>query len=258
MNAIIYIEVFIIGIVFGSFFTLAVHRIPIKQDILYTRSYCPKCNHRLEFLDLIPVASYIFLKGKCRYCKEPIRIRYFLLEVLSGIAFLTLAVSMNLNIYSTLDTWISFIFTILNFIGLFITIGIYKQYKKFNIPVLIYLVIVNVIYNIISTFNLVRIISLIILIALIFLYWKSKNKSIMLELLISIFYFLSFHEKITIFSTILLCFFISLIVLLFYMIKSKIGKKAMNKTNVNSYIIILLISNIISIVITNFYIRWHI
>lgn len=83
MQIFIYIEIFILGIVFGSFFTLAVYRIPLKQDITHTRSYCPKCNHRLEFLDLIPIFSYIFLRGRCRYCKEPIRIRYFLLELLS-------------------------------------------------------------------------------------------------------------------------------------------------------------------------------
>ena len=61
MDIVFYILIFCIGTLFGSFFTLAVYRIPLRQDITHTRSYCPKCNHRLEFLDMIPIFSYIFL-----------------------------------------------------------------------------------------------------------------------------------------------------------------------------------------------------
>ena len=64
MNIFFYIIIFIIGTLFGSFYTLAVYRIPLKQDITHTRSYCPKCNHKLNFLDLIPILSYIFFKEK--------------------------------------------------------------------------------------------------------------------------------------------------------------------------------------------------
>ena len=64
MSLILYGIIFIIGAFFGSFFTLAVYRMPIKQSIINGRSYCPKCNHRLEFFDLIPVLSYIFIKGR--------------------------------------------------------------------------------------------------------------------------------------------------------------------------------------------------
>ena len=70
-----------------EFFTLAVYRIPIKQSIMKGRSYCPKCNHRLEFLDLIPIWSYIFLGGHCNKCKNPIGSIYFLIELLSGTLF---------------------------------------------------------------------------------------------------------------------------------------------------------------------------
>ena len=59
MDIIVYIFMFTIGIVLGSFYTLAVYRIPLKQDITHTRSYCPKCNHRLEFLDLIVIVVFI-------------------------------------------------------------------------------------------------------------------------------------------------------------------------------------------------------
>ena len=61
MDFVIYFYIFLMGITFGSFFTLAVYRIPLGQDITHNRSYCPNCNHKLSNLDLIPLFSYIFL-----------------------------------------------------------------------------------------------------------------------------------------------------------------------------------------------------
>ena len=99
MNLILYILIFMIGTVFGSFFTLAIYRLPLGKDIIHERSFCPNCNHKLRFLDMIPILSYIFLGGKCRYCKNKIKPRYLILEVLSGITFLLFAISLDLNIY---------------------------------------------------------------------------------------------------------------------------------------------------------------
>lgn len=103
MNAFFYVILFIIGTLFGSFYTLAVYRIPKRQDIVHTHSYCPNCNHKLGFLDLIPIISYLFLGGKCRYCKQKIRIRYLILELLSGLLFIAIAYLMKLSI-DTLTT----------------------------------------------------------------------------------------------------------------------------------------------------------
>ena len=100
MDYILYILIFCIGTLFGSFFTLATYRIPFRQDILHTRSYCPKCNHKLSFLDMIPILSYTFLGGKCRYCKETIRPRYILLEILSGLVFVFFAASIKLSLFN--------------------------------------------------------------------------------------------------------------------------------------------------------------
>ena len=94
---IFYFLIFCMGTVFGSFFTLAVYRIPLHKDITHERSFCPNCNHKLSFWDMIPILSYIFLKGKCRYCGQKIRIRYLLLEVCAGLVFLLFAVSLNLQ-----------------------------------------------------------------------------------------------------------------------------------------------------------------
>lgn len=105
--------IFIIGALFGSFFSLATYRIPRGEDITHTRSYCPTCKHKLNFFDLFPVISYIACFGKCRYCKQKISPRYILLESLNGLFFvaifigvyflvcnpmLTLAISMGIYI----------------------------------------------------------------------------------------------------------------------------------------------------------------
>ena len=100
MNTIFYIMIFLMGITFGSFYTLAVYRIPKGIDITHKHSYCPNCNHKLNFLDLIPIFSYIFLGGKCRYCKQKIKSRYLILETLSGLFFVGIAYLMRINIYN--------------------------------------------------------------------------------------------------------------------------------------------------------------
>lgn len=75
---------FIIGIIVGSF-TKAVADRKSKEISIKGRSYCPNCKHNLQWYDLFPVLSFLFLKGRCRYCKEKIGIDYLLVEVFSGI-----------------------------------------------------------------------------------------------------------------------------------------------------------------------------
>ena len=147
MNIIIYITIFLIGIVFGSFYTLAIYRIPKKQDITHTRSYCPKCNHKLSFLDLIPVFSYIFLGGKCRYCKEKIRPRYFIIELISGLSFAIIAYLLNLNIETiTITKIIDFAFIALYLSFIFIMAGIDKENRQNTKSITMYGVIISIIY----------------------------------------------------------------------------------------------------------------
>ena len=149
MNIIVYAYMFIIGVLLGSFYTLAVYRIPLKQDITHTRSYCPKCNHKLNFWDLIPVLSYIFLGGKCRYCKNKIRPRYIIIEILSGIAFLLFAILLDIDILKIEYTKIAaLIFGILFFSTVIIVVAIFKDYKKIQISVFNFGIIAEIIYMI--------------------------------------------------------------------------------------------------------------
>ena len=139
MEFIIYLLIFIMGTFFGSFFTLAVYRIPLGLDITHEHSFCPSCNTKLKTKDLIPVLSYIFLGGKCRYCGEKVRIRYLALEVLSGLVFLLFSLSFNINFFVLdVNTIIFFCFYILYIACLFIIAGIDKERKTIQKSVLLF------------------------------------------------------------------------------------------------------------------------
>jgi len=118
----IFINVFIIGTLFGSFFTLATYRIPRKQDIVFKRSYCPNCNHGLGFFDLIPILSYIFLLGKCRYCKNKISVRYPLFELANGLVFVYIYILFGFEKY--------FFIACALYIYLFLLTGTYIMNRK--------------------------------------------------------------------------------------------------------------------------------
>ena len=85
---IIYIFIFIIGLVFGSFYNVVGLRLPNKESIIMPGSHCTMCKHKIKFYDNIPVLSYIFLRGKCRYCNEKISIIYPIFELITGLLFL--------------------------------------------------------------------------------------------------------------------------------------------------------------------------
>lgn len=147
MDIFFYIIIFLMGITFGSFYTLAVYRIPKGQDITHTHSYCPNCNHKLNILDLIPLFSYICLGGKCRYCKQKIRPRYFILEAVSGVFFVIMAYLMGLSIYNLqLNEIIEYSFFVLYFTFIILMAGIDKENKTINKSVLMYGVIISIMY----------------------------------------------------------------------------------------------------------------
>ncbi len=151
MNAIIYIMIFIMGTVFGSFLTLATYRVPLNQDIVRKHSYCPKCNHELAFWDMIPILSYVFLKGRCKYCKAKISPRYFMIEIVCGISFVLLALGLGINIYSLyLYKIIEFALGVLFIVFLFLVAKIDQEHHVIHRGVLIYgmgISFLNIIYH---------------------------------------------------------------------------------------------------------------
>ena len=79
----------ILGLLTGSFLNVLIYRIPRGQAFVLGRSRCTHCQHDLGILDLIPLASYLFLRGKCRYCKASISIQYPLVEIASALIWAT-------------------------------------------------------------------------------------------------------------------------------------------------------------------------
>jgi len=87
---IIFIFVFMLGAVIGSFLNVLIYRLPRSLDFVKGFSFCPACEHRLYPKDLVPIFSYLVLRGKCRYCGVSISSRYMIVELLAGLsAFLS-------------------------------------------------------------------------------------------------------------------------------------------------------------------------
>ncbi len=122
LNLFVIFCIFVIGTLFGSFFSLATYRIPRHQDIIIKQSYCPNCKHKLGFFDLFPIFSYILCGAKCRYCKDKISPRYFLLELSNGCVFLLF--------YAIFGYTLNFMYVAIIYAVLFVLIGSYVMSLK--------------------------------------------------------------------------------------------------------------------------------
>lgn len=249
LNIIIYIFAFIIGTLLGSFTTLAVYRIPKGENILNKRSYCPNCNHKLGFLDMIPIMSYIFLRGKCRYCREKVRIRYLILEVFSGIIYTVFIMSLNIDIlnigYKELIYII--IFTIY-IVTLIIIIGIdrenntiIKSLQRFGLIISL----VYILYLYVVGINIYRYVIYYILLLLIYFI---KSEQYMKSIIYILIFTLLFTGTTVSFATII---FVLLIIAIKLLIQKYNKIEFNNKMPICSYvgifsIIFMLLSNFVN------------
>lgn len=87
MEAFIITYIAILGLFIGSFLNVVGLRIPRGESIVTPPSHCPSCNHRLGFVDLVPVFSYLFLRGRCRHCGVKISPLYALFELITALLF---------------------------------------------------------------------------------------------------------------------------------------------------------------------------
>ena len=88
---------FIFGLIFGSFLNCVIYRLEEGKSFLKGRSFCPHCQHPLSFYDLIPLFSFFFLRGKCRYCQNKISLQYPLVEFFTGLLFSLIFLKFSLN-----------------------------------------------------------------------------------------------------------------------------------------------------------------
>ena len=82
--------IFAFGCCVGSFLNVVIYRLPRGKSLVRPGSSCPACGHRIHFYDNIPLVSWVVLRGRCRYCKKPISFRYFVIEFVTGAAFVGL------------------------------------------------------------------------------------------------------------------------------------------------------------------------
>ena len=226
-----YLLIFMLGTLFGSFYALAIYRIPKRQDIIHTHSYCPNCNVKLKWLDLIPIISYISLRGKCRYCKHKIKPMYFFLELFSGILFIGIAIFVGCRI-ETLNSIIlsRFCLAVLYVTFLILIAGIDRQTRKIDKLVSIYGMVIAILYMLYVCFveqgnvnrYLIYLICYIIILFLdtIILRKHAKNSYVTGILLMVITMVIFTTEFVTIHSILLTLLSIS-----FYLLISKIKRK---------------------------------
>lgn len=87
MTGLVAFYLFLFGAIFGSFAGAMVWRLKTGRNIANDRSECEHCHHKLSWLDLIPLISWLYLRGKCRYCRKPIGWTALVLEIGLGVVF---------------------------------------------------------------------------------------------------------------------------------------------------------------------------
>ncbi|MBZ4662427.1 MAG: peptidase [Caloramator sp.] len=106
----------IFGLIIGSFLNVCIYRIPREESIAYPPSHCTNCGYRLRWYDLIPVISYILLKGRCRSCRQRISIIYPIIEIMTatlfGLLYLKFGISISFFKYAVLFCFLIVIGTI--------------------------------------------------------------------------------------------------------------------------------------------------
>lgn len=105
----------LLGITIGSFLNVCIDRLPLRKSLVYPASHCEACQHRLSLIDLVPLFSYLWLRGRCRYCGARIPWRVFLVELLSGILFFAAFWRFGLSVQFGLTAFWSCVFLVIIF-----------------------------------------------------------------------------------------------------------------------------------------------
>ena len=110
--------VILLGGIFGSFANVCIYRLPIEQNVVFGRSFCPECKKKIAWFDNIPIISFIILKAKCRNCEFKISLNYFIVESLSILFFCVIFILFGISL-TTLLLWLLYLsFVIIFFIDL--------------------------------------------------------------------------------------------------------------------------------------------
>ncbi len=102
VNGICILITIIYGVIIGSFLNVCIYRIPEKQSVVVVRSHCMSCGKQIKWYDLVPLVSFLILRGKCRYCKAKLSWQYPAVEALNGILYGIIVLVNGFNITSIL------------------------------------------------------------------------------------------------------------------------------------------------------------
>lgn len=112
------IFVAVVGVAVGSFLNVCIDRLPVGQSLVRPPSHCPACQRQLSVLDLIPVFSYLWLRGRCRYCRAPIGGRVLAVEAGTGLLFAFIWWSYGFGISTAITAFYGSLFLVLAVIDL--------------------------------------------------------------------------------------------------------------------------------------------
>lgn len=135
-----YIQIFTLGIIIGSFLNVCIYRIPREESIAYPASHCTYCSHPLAWYDLVPIFSFLSLRGKCRYCGGVISPQYPTVELLNGILYL-----LNFYLFGVTIDFVFYSFLI----SILIVISIIDYYEQIIPDGLVLIILISaIIYKI--------------------------------------------------------------------------------------------------------------
>lgn len=140
------------GLFIGSFLNVCIYRIPLNQTVITVPSHCTTCNHKLAWYDLFPLFSYLFLGGKCRYCKAHISVQYPLVEALNSVMWF-FTFYLTIKSYSYIFCLQSVLMGILNCLfvsALIVLSGIDIFHQEVPVKVNIFILILGIISLIID------------------------------------------------------------------------------------------------------------
>ncbi len=155
----IYIGVFILGLLVGSFLNVVICRLGTKESIVWGRSHCPHCEKKLSAGELIPVLSYLIQRGKCRHCQKKISIQYLFVEIATALIFILILWTAQMRggvmadwklILAIVRDWI-----FASFLAVIFIYDLKKQLilDRVTVPAMIIALIINLVLGI-SIFNL--------------------------------------------------------------------------------------------------------
>ncbi len=102
MRPVFLTAIFLLGSCIGSFLNVCIWRMPLNQSVVFAPSHCTSCQKPIKWFDNIPLLSYLILRGRCRHCKTHYTMRYFWIELLTGVIFLSIGAVTPIESYYSL------------------------------------------------------------------------------------------------------------------------------------------------------------